>query len=75
VLSVPRASVQAIDGQPFVFVDHGSGKFELRAIEQGAELEDGVEIKQGLTGAETVVTDGSFILKSEVLRSQMGAND
>jgi cobalt-zinc-cadmium efflux system membrane fusion protein len=75
VLSVPRASVQAIDGQPFVFVDRGSGKFELRAIEQGAELEDGVEIKQGLTGTETIVTDGSFILKSEVLRSQMGAND
>jgi len=75
VLSVARAAIQAIDGQPFVFVDHGSGKFELRAIEQGAELEDGVEIKQGLTGAETVVTDGSFILKSEVLRSQMGAND
>lgn len=75
VLSVPRGSIQAIDGQPFVFVDHGAGKFELRAIEQGAELEDGVEIKQGLTGTETVVTDGSFILKSEVLRSQMGAND
>jgi membrane fusion protein, heavy metal efflux system len=75
VLSVPRASIQTVDGQPFVFVDHGSGKFELRAIDRGAELEDGVEIKQGLTGAETVVTDGSFILKSEILRAQMGAND
>jgi hypothetical protein len=38
-------------------------------------LEQGVEIKQGLTGDETVVTEGSFILKSEVLRSQMGSND
>lgn len=75
VWSVPRTAVQTIEGQPFVFVDHEHGKFELRAIETGAELEEGVEIKRGLTGNETLVTDGSFILKSEVLRSQMGAND
>lgn len=75
VLSIPQAALQTIEGQPFVFVDHGAGKFELRAIEPGDLLEDGVEIKKGLVGTETVVTDGSFILKSELLRSQMGAND
>jgi membrane fusion protein, heavy metal efflux system len=75
VMSVPGAALQMIEGQPFVFVDHGGGKFELRAVETGAQLDDGVEIKKGLLGSETVVTDGSFILKSEVLRDQMGAND
>jgi cobalt-zinc-cadmium efflux system membrane fusion protein len=75
VLSIPKAALQTIEGQPFVFVDHGGGKFELRAIEPGSQLEDGVEIKKGLLGTETIVTDGSFILKSELLRSQMGAND
>jgi cobalt-zinc-cadmium efflux system membrane fusion protein len=75
VWSVPRAAVQAIDGQPFVFVDHQGGKFELRPIETGVELDEGLEIKRGIAGDETIVTDGSFILKSEVLRSQMGAND
>ena len=75
VVCVPRGALQTIDGQPFVFVDLGAGKFELRAVERGAELEHGVEIKQGLTGDETIVTEGSFILKSEVLRSQMGSND
>jgi cobalt-zinc-cadmium efflux system membrane fusion protein len=75
VWSVPRTAVQSIEGQPFVFVDHQGGKFELRPIETGVELEEGIEIKRGLTGDETLVTDGSFILKSEVLRSQMGAND
>jgi len=75
VISVPRGALQTIDGQPFVFVELGAGKFELRAVERGVELEQGVEIKQGLTGEETIVTEGSFILKSEVLRSQMGSND
>ena len=75
VISVPRGALQTIDGQPFVFIERSAGKFELRAVERGVELEQGVEIKQGLTGDETIVIDGSFILKSEVLRSQMGSND
>jgi len=74
-ISVPRGALQTIDGQPFVFIELGGGKFALRAVERGAELEQGVEIKQGLSGDETIVTEGSFILKSEVLRSQMGSND
>jgi membrane fusion protein, heavy metal efflux system len=75
VVSVPRGAIQTIDGQPFVFVERGGGKFKLVAVERGADLESGVEIKQGLTGDETIVTEGTFILKSEVLRSQMGSND
>jgi cobalt-zinc-cadmium efflux system membrane fusion protein len=75
VIRVPRAAVQTIDGQPFVFVDLSGGKYGLRAVERGVDLDDGVEIRQGLTGTETIVTDGSFILKSEVLRAQMGTND
>ncbi|HYP75644.1 MAG TPA: efflux RND transporter periplasmic adaptor subunit [Polyangiaceae bacterium] len=75
VISVPRGALQTIDGQPFVFVELGAGKFELRAVDRGVELEQGVEIKQGLTGEESIVTEGSFVLKSEVLRSQMGSND
>jgi len=75
VIRVPRGALQTIDGQPFVFVDLGAGKFELRGVELGSVLEQGIEIKQGLTGDETIVTEGTFILKSEVLRSQMGSND
>lgn len=75
VVSVPKGALQTIDGQPFVFLDLGGGKYQLRAVERGSELESGIEIKQGLNGDETIVTEGSFILKSEVLRAQMGSND
>ena len=72
---VPRHAVQTVDGQPFVFVEHTPGKYEMRPVERGSEIEGDVEITRGLRGDETVVVDGSFILKSEALKSQMGAND
>ncbi|WP_394822763.1 efflux RND transporter periplasmic adaptor subunit [Pendulispora albinea] len=75
VLVVPRGAIQTIDGQPFVFVEKGEGKYALRAVERGAALDRDVEILRGLTGDETIVTDGTFVLKSEALREQMGKND
>ena len=75
VTVVPRQAIQTIDGQPFTFVERGPGKFEMRAVERGSEVDEGVEIVRGLAANETIVVDGAFILKSEVLREQMGAND
>lgn len=74
-LVVPRGAIQTIDGQPFVFVQREPGRFEMRAVARGADVEGEVEITLGLTGDETLVTDGTFVLKSEVLKAQMGAND
>ncbi len=75
VVAVPRGAVQTIDGAPFVFVERSRGKFELRAIERGQDLEGKVEVLRGLAAGEPVASEGSFILKSEVLREQMGSND
>lgn len=72
---VPRSAIQAIDGQPFVFVEKEKGKYELRPVERGEDIDEDVEIKRGLADGEPVVVDGAFILKSEALKSQMGAND
>lgn len=74
-LAVPRGAIQAIDGAPFVFVELDKGKYELRAIERGEDLEDGVEVVRGLTGSETIAIEGTFVLKSEVLKGQLGSND
>ena len=75
VLVVPRGSIQTIDGQEFVFVAKGGGKFNLRPIERGADIGQEVEVRRGLKEDETIVTDGTFVLKSEALRDQMGKND
>jgi membrane fusion protein, heavy metal efflux system len=75
VVLVPRAALQTIDGLPFIFVEKRPGAYELRAVEKGAEAEGRVEVRRGVEAGEAVVADGSFLLKSEVLREQMGKND
>ncbi|MEI8258135.1 MAG: efflux RND transporter periplasmic adaptor subunit, partial [Deltaproteobacteria bacterium] len=72
---VPRGAVQTVDGQTLVFVQRGPGRFQMRPIERGADIEGDVEITRGLRAGEPVVVEGAFVLKSELLRSQMGVND
>jgi cobalt-zinc-cadmium efflux system membrane fusion protein len=75
IVTVPRGAVQTIDGQPFVFVEKAKGKYDMRAVERGEEQEGEVAIARGLAANEPVVVEGAFILKSEILREQMGSND
>jgi membrane fusion protein, heavy metal efflux system len=75
VIAIPKAAIQTIDGQPFVFVEKEKGKFELRPVEKGADLESEVEITRGVSVQERIVVEGAFILKSEILKDQMGTND
>ena len=58
-----------------MFIEKSKGKYDMRAVERGADSEADVEIVRGLAGGEPVVVDGSFILKSEILREQMGSTD
>ncbi|MBI5722603.1 MAG: efflux RND transporter periplasmic adaptor subunit [Planctomycetes bacterium] len=72
-LLVPKAAVQN-DGDCFlVFVSPIPGVFQARKIEVGRVFEGGYEVSGGLAAGEKVVTTGSFLLKTEVLRGQMGA--
>ncbi|HET7753601.1 MAG TPA: efflux RND transporter periplasmic adaptor subunit [Anaeromyxobacteraceae bacterium] len=72
-VAVPRSAVLADEGRSFVFVHHHGEYWVRRPVEPGRTWHEWVEVKSGLTGAETVVADGSFLLKSDVLRSKMGA--
>jgi len=42
-------------------------------VRVGRELDGAVEILDGLKPGETIVAGGAFLLKSDVLRSKMGA--
>jgi membrane fusion protein, heavy metal efflux system len=75
VLACPREAVVTIDGQPFVFIEKGKGKFAMRAVERGSDVEGETEITKGLAPGEKIAVKGTFILKSEALREQMGKND
>jgi membrane fusion protein, heavy metal efflux system len=71
MLLVPGDAVQQIQGQDVVFVRTASDKFAMRAVRTAAQVDDKVAILEGLKAGEQVVTRGSFVLKSEMLKSQM----
>ncbi len=72
-LVVPAGAVLEDEGRSFLFVHHHGDYYIRRPVTPGRLWDRWVEVKQGLSGGETVVADGSFLLKSDVLRSKMGA--
>jgi cobalt-zinc-cadmium efflux system membrane fusion protein len=65
VLALPAAALQRIEEQWIVFVPQGEDKFEMRAVGRGRDLGGEVEILSGLKPGESVVVDGSFLLKAQ----------
>ncbi len=73
VLVIPKAALLSDEGVDFVFT-HMKDDYFLRVnVTKGREFAGSVEILKGLTLGQTIVTDGAFVLKSDVLRSKMGA--
>lgn len=72
-LALPRSAVLADEGRSFVFVHQQGDYWMRRPIETGRASLDWVEVRAGLAGGERIVADGAFLLKSDVLRSKMGA--
>ncbi len=72
-LLVPKESVQSDGDCQFVFVATTPGVFKTRGVQLGAAYGAGYEILGGLAAGEKVVTTGSFLLKTEVLRGEIGA--
>jgi len=73
VIAVPKTAVLSDEGRTFVFV-HKEGDYWIRRpVTLGKRLGDMVEVRSGLAAGQRIVTDGSFLLKSDVLRRKMGA--
>jgi cobalt-zinc-cadmium efflux system membrane fusion protein len=72
-LTVPKLAVVSDEGVDFVFTPLKDDYFRRVNVRKGVEFGDAVEIVAGLAEGETVVTEGAFLLKSDVLRSKMGA--
>ena len=72
-LAVPKAALLSDEGVDFIFKHLTGNCFVRRAVDVGREFEGRVEVLAGLASGEMIVTDGAFLLKSDVLRSKMGA--
>jgi multidrug efflux pump subunit AcrA (membrane-fusion protein) len=72
VLLIPDSALQTDGEEQIVFVALDGNKFEKRTVKLGLEQAGRVQILSGVKAGEKVVTEGSFILKSEMLKGQLG---
>lgn len=73
-LAVKTEAIQREGDKTIVFVpkDDEPGAFEIREIEIGGEFEGYTAVKSGLELGENVVTKGSFTLKTQMQKGEMG---
>ncbi len=73
-LVVASDAIQRTGDKTIVFVPrkNESGAFEVRQVEAGGETEGYTRIVSGLKLGETVVTKGSFTLKTQLEKAAMG---
>jgi len=72
-LTVPRTAALEDEGQWFVFTHLKDDYYIRTAIRKGRDFNESIEIVEGLAEGQKVVTEGAFLLKSDVLREKMGA--
>ncbi len=68
-------AIEKIDGIPYIFVAVNDSTFEKRKVETGTEIENKIEIKKGLNEGEKFVTNGTFYLKSELMKESFSEGD
>ena len=75
MLGVPTTSIQTIDGVPFVFVKEEPELYAATRVEiaSGAAEYHLTAIRSGLASNDQIVSKGSYILRSEFLKSLLGA--
>jgi len=70
-LVIPEVSVQNDEGHTVVFVKTGERTFVRREVRTGEKFGGTIEILDGLAAGETVVTSGSFLLRSEFRKGSL----
>ena len=74
-LAVPTSAIQTIEGVPFVFVRQEPALYAATRVEltSGAASGELTAIRSGLAPGDKIVSQGSYILRSEFLKSLLGA--
>lgn len=70
---IPQSALQQVEGRPFVFVRLEDDLYEARPVRLGARNNGEVEILTGLKSDEPVAVAQSFVVKSQLLISRLGA--
>jgi multidrug efflux pump subunit AcrA (membrane-fusion protein) len=71
IVTVPSDAVQQVNGQEVVFIRIAPDRFATHIVHVGETAEGRTPILEGVNAGDSVVTHGSFILKSKLLRSTL----
>ncbi len=71
VIAVPKSAVTLLHGDQVVFILEGD-KLHPQLVQTGKGRNDWVEIKNGLKQGDEIAIQGMFLLKSLLLKSQIG---
>jgi cobalt-zinc-cadmium efflux system membrane fusion protein len=72
-LVVPKEAVQWEGCCNVVFVRNSETEYEPRKVHLGTDTGTVYEVLDGVSGGEAVVTQGSFLLKTEIMKGNIGA--
>jgi cobalt-zinc-cadmium efflux system membrane fusion protein len=71
ILQVPSDAIQQINEQDVVFVRTAADRFTIRPVRAGETADGKSPILEGLKPGEQIVVQGSFVLKSQLLKATM----
>lgn len=70
-LLIPSDAIQQINDQDVVFVRTAAGRFAIRPVRIGETQDGKTPVLEGLKSGEEIAVRGSFVLKSQLLKSTM----
>ena len=71
VIVVADSTLQSDGDRPVAFIALGDNKFEKRALKLGLKHHGRNQVLEGIKPGEQIVTEGSFILKSELRKGEL----
>jgi multidrug efflux pump subunit AcrA (membrane-fusion protein) len=71
VIVIPDSALQTDEDNQIVFVALDGNKFQKHVVKLGLEQGGRAQVIEGLTAGKKIVTEGSFILKSEMLKGEL----
>ncbi|MFI5006710.1 MAG: efflux RND transporter periplasmic adaptor subunit [Solirubrobacterales bacterium] len=75
VLAVPQSALQTLEDRTTVFLQIEPGVFARRIVETGHSFEGFTEIYSGVKAGDVVVTEGSFVVKSEFAKATLAEQE
>lgn len=74
-LAIPSEAIQELDGKQIAFVQRDGTHFEKRELKLGDSSGEWVEVKDGVSAGEKIVSRGAFYLKSVLEKEKLSGEE